>query len=59
MKSVTTKKPERHAKCKGFTDYWGEPDCGYHSTVVCDECRYLLHNKGRGKDPEAKCNNPK
>lgn len=47
---------ERHPKCKGFMDYWGEGHCGYHTSLPCDECKYLPQNRGRGKDPEAKCN---
>jgi hypothetical protein len=50
---------KRHAKCKGYFDYWGESDCGYYTTINCDECRYLLANKGVGKNPEAICNQPK
>lgn len=49
----------RHPKCKGFTipdigngaDY----DCGYNTTITCDECKYCLGGYGR-KDPEAKRN---
>jgi hypothetical protein len=46
---------EKHPKCKGFkywTDCGYEFDCGYDSTVDCDECKY----GGGRKDPEAKCN---
>lgn len=43
---------ERHPKCEGYHDYYGEFDCGYGSILFCEECKYGL---GR-KDPEAKCN---
>ena len=52
----------KHPKCKGRkiespdgTDY----DCDYGTTIICDECRYCDGNNGRGKDPAAKCNQPK
>jgi len=52
----------KHSKCKGYmTD---GPDgidggCNYETTITCDECRYCEGNKGRGKDPAAKCNQEK
>jgi len=46
----------RHPKCKGFKTPdvgWGSDyDCGYDTTIDCDECKY----GGGRKDPEAKCN---
>ena len=52
----------KHPKCMGYkiespdgTDY----DCGYGTTITCEECRYCDGNNGRGKDPAAKCNQPK
>jgi hypothetical protein len=52
---------KKHPLCKGRvshgpdgTDY----DCGYGSEVTCDDCRFLFMNRGRGKDPRAKVNNP-
>jgi hypothetical protein len=56
----------RHPKCKGegYTDHDGntEYDCGYNTTIECDECKYCLHDDGRPvgrKDPAAKCNQMK
>jgi hypothetical protein len=46
------KKWAKHPKCLGEKDYWGEFDCGYQTTLMCEDCKYGL---GR-KDPEAKCN---
>ena len=43
---------EKHPKCLGEKDYWGDFDCGYQTTLMCEDCKYGL---GR-KDPEAKCN---
>lgn len=52
----------RHPLCQGYiiesvdgNDY----DCGYHSSVICDKCKFLTVNRGRGKDPRAKINDPK
>lgn len=43
----------KHPKCLGSYDEWqGEWDCGYQTTIACEECKYGL---GR-KDPEARCN---
>lgn len=45
----------KHPKCKGYkywTDCGYEFDCGYETTIDCDQCKYGV---GR-KDPEAKCN---
>lgn len=43
---------KKHPKCLGETDYWGEFDCGYQTTLICEDCKY---GAGR-KDPEARCN---
>lgn len=49
----------RRPKCKGFKtpDYgWGSDyDCGYETTIDCDECKY----GGGRKNPEAKCHQNK
>ena len=46
----------RHPKCRGYRTQdigWGsEYECGYETTIDCDECKY----GGGRKDPEAKCN---
>jgi hypothetical protein len=45
------------AGCKGFstwTDCGEEHDCGYDTTIPCDECKY--GSFGGRKDPAAKCN---
>ena len=49
----------KHPKCKSE-----EPDhCGYEPTIRCDDCKYggyFNHpDKRRGKNPAAKCNQPK
>ncbi len=44
--------PEQHPKCKGWINEQGEGECGYNTTIGCDECKYCV---GR-KDPAAKCN---
>lgn len=45
----------KHPKCLGhkyWTDIGWEYDCGYGTTLDCDQCKY-----GGGRcDPEAKCN---
>ena len=47
--------PRKHPKCKGSYDaYSGDFDCGYHTTIDCEQCKYC-HLGGR-KDPAAKCN---
>ena len=39
--------------CEGYYEDWsGEYDCGYGSTLTCEECKY----GGGRKDPEAKRN---
>ena len=43
---------QKHVKCLGEYDYYGEFDCGYQSALMCEDCKY---GHGR-KDPEAKCN---
>lgn len=35
-----------------WTDYGYEYDCGYGTTIDCDQCKY----GGGRKDPAAKCN---
>jgi hypothetical protein len=45
----------RHPKCRGYRtqDIGGsEYECGYETTIDCDECKY----GGGLKNPEAKCN---
>lgn len=49
---TTEEKPTKHPKCLGDYDYFGEFDCGYSTSLMCEDCKYGL---GR-KDPEAKCN---
>lgn len=54
--------PEKPAEsgCKGYkywTDCGYEYDCGYGTTITCEECKYC--DAGGRKDPEAKCNQPK
>jgi hypothetical protein len=44
----------RHPKCLGD----GFDDCGYYTTISCEECKYNNAPYGR-KDPEAKCNQMK
>lgn len=49
-------KPEeitKHPQCRITENtHTGDHDCGYNTTLTCDECKY-----GRGrKNPEAKCN---
>ena len=52
-------KNTKHPKCAGFFfDNPGEPreyDCGYDTSLICDDCKYNNQPYGR-KDPEAKCN---
>ena len=44
---------KKHPKCLGwYNEFQGEYDCGYYTTISCEECKYGI---GR-KDPEAKCN---
>lgn len=43
----------KHPKCLGtYDEYTGDYDCGYYTTLTCEECKYGV---GR-KDPAAKCN---
>jgi len=51
-RAIKKDKRTKHPKCKGNFDYWGEFDCDYPTTIICDDCKYGV---GR-KDPEAKCN---
>lgn len=37
------------AGCTGYYDYWGEFDCGYHTILSCEQCKYGVGKK----DPEA------
>lgn len=50
--SVVPDQQMKHPKCLGETDYWGEFDCWYQTTLSCEDCKYGLGKK----DPEAKCN---
>ena len=55
--NVPTKVPD--TGCKGYkewTDFGYEYDCGYDTTLDCGDCKYCKNRVGRGKDPEAKCN---
>lgn len=61
-KKINYDKIIKHPLCKGrvyHTLDGTEYDCDYGSEVTCDQCRFLAHNRGRGKDPRAKINNPK
>ena len=52
----------RHPKCKGYVEQIydiTEYGCGYETTINCEDCKYLLENNGKGKNPEAKCNQSK
>ena len=55
---------KRHPMCAGLViEYQGgqggtEYDCAYHSKVECEQCRFFAPNRGRGKNPLAKINNP-
>ena len=46
----------KYEKCAGYQcNHPLDPpewDCGYNTTIDCDECKY----GGGRKDPEAKCN---
>ena len=55
LKGGEDRRGKKHPKCQGEKDYWGEFDCGYGTTLLCEDCRYCVGAKGR-KDPEAKCN---
>lgn len=45
----------KHHKCLGTYNEWqGDWDCGYQTTISCDDCKYS--NGGGRKDPEARCN---
>ena len=41
-------------KCLGYYDYYGDFDCGYQTSITCEDCKYGVC--GGRKDPEAKCN---
>ena len=43
---------KKHPKCLGERDYWGDFDCGYQTTLMCEDCKYGLGTR----NPEAKCN---
>ena len=54
---------QKHPMCAGaWTDTPGgrDFDCGDGTTIGCDDCKYgaMIGRRG-GKDPEAKCNQPK
>ena len=38
--------------CQGRRDFEGDFDCGYQTTLMCEDCKYGI---GR-KDPAARCN---
>jgi len=43
------------SECAGYENWtnWGyDFDCGYETTIDCDDCKY----GGGRKDPEARCN---
>ena len=42
--------------CKGYRTYEGDYECGYRTTLACDECKYSA--SGGRKDPAAKRNQP-
>lgn len=48
-------KRPKHPKCEGYKTHEGDYDCGYNTTLMCEECKYGLGHK----DPEANCNQPK
>lgn len=43
--------------CGGVRDYWGEFDCSYRTTIVCEDCMYGPRAP-RGKNPQAARNLP-
>lgn len=44
---------ERHPLCElTYDPHTGDYDCGYHTALTCEECKYGLGTR----DPEAKCN---
>ena len=46
---------KKHPNCKGsYHPYDDFSDCGYNTTLTCDECKYS--GLGGRKDPKAKCN---
>ena len=47
---------KRKDGCKGYQHYEGDFDCGYNTTLACDDCKYGA--AGGRKDPQAKCNQP-
>ena len=52
----------RHEKCAAYQcNHPLDPpewDCGYNTTIECEDCKYCIGAGGR-KDPEAKCNQQK
>lgn len=52
----------RHGKCAAYqcNHPLDQPewDCGYNTTIDCEDCKYCIGSGGR-KDPEAKCNQQK
>jgi len=46
---------EEEAGCKGYTDRFGDYDCGYGSPIPCEDCK---HGSEGGKlDPEKETEN--
>jgi len=44
---------ERHPLCRlTYCDQTGDYDCGYLTTLTCEECKYGMGTR----NPEAKCN---
>jgi hypothetical protein len=54
LKSIS--KREQHPKCAGYRTFEGDFDCGYQTTLACEDCKYS--GMGR-KDPEAAKNSQK
>ena len=52
----------RHGKCAAYQcNHPLDPpewNCGYNTTIDCEDCKYCIGSGGR-KDPEAKCNQQK
>lgn len=57
LEDLLDDKPQ-HPKCAGYWiggyDMGREFDCGYDTTIDCEDCKY--GDAGGRKDPEAKCN---
>ena len=54
LKNKRTSCEKAFFKCLGYYDYYGEFDCGYQTSITCEDCKYGVC--GGRKDPEAKCN---